>query len=160
MAPISQNTKKTNTSSIPAWKGFHGQSWQEKIDVAAFIQENINRYDGDERFLAAPSPATQALQNRVIELLQAEGKATGGVLDVDTEQVTSITAHAPGYIDEAQESIVGLQIDAPLKRAVNPWGGLRMAVGSCKAYGFEFAPELVDIFSTYRRTHNEGVFRA
>ena len=95
----------------------------------------------------------------VLAIYCATKRMSGGVLDIDTTCATSITAHDPGYINRNDEVVVGLQTDAPLKRAVNPWGGLRMAVGSCQAYGREFAPELVDIFSTYRRTHNEGVFR-
>ncbi|TVR12580.1 MAG: formate C-acetyltransferase [Planctomycetota bacterium] len=144
---------------MSAWQKFQSGNWCERIDVPDFIVRNYTPYEGDEAFLAGPSARTNTLMEQVEALLRAEREA-GGVLDIDTTRATSVTAHPPGYINQDQEVIYGLQTDAPLKRAVNPYGGLRMAVGSCQAYDREFSPELVEIFSKYRRTHNEGVFRA
>lgn len=154
MSPVS--LPETATS---AWTGFQTGAWCERIDVPNFVLGNFAGYEGDEAFLAGPSPRTQVLLERMRELLKAEHEA-GGVLDIDTTRATGVNTHPPGYVEQDQEVIFGLQTDAPLKRAVNPYGGLRMAIGSCQAYGREFAPELVEVFSKYRRTHNEGVFRA
>ncbi len=140
-----------------AWSGFHGALWQKEINVRAFIQLNYTPYEGDEKFLAPVTRRTQGVWKKLTDLFVEERKK--GVLDV-SQVPSSITAHGPGYIDEANELIVGLQTEAPLKRAIMPNGGLRMVVSALKAYGFEPDPAVVEIFSKYRKTHNEGVFDA
>ena len=142
------------------WDGFEGRLWKEEINVRQFIQDNYTPYDGDESFLADPTDATNKLWD-ALQKLQKEERAKGGVLDMETEVVTGITAYGPGYIDESLkdlEQIVGLQTDKPLKRALMPYGGIRMAEEACKAYGYEVDPEISYIFKHYRKTHNEGVF--
>ena len=141
------------------WRGFNDAGgWQDAVDVRAFIQANFHPYDGDASFLAPPTPRTERLLAKVTALLEEES-AKGGVLDIDTEHVSGIATAPPGYIDQGQEVIVGLQTDAPLKRAVNPYGGVRMAQQACEAYGHTMDPRMVEVFSKYRVTHNEGVFR-
>jgi formate C-acetyltransferase len=142
-----------------AWKSFQEGPWTHTLDVRDFIQKNVTPYDGDSSFLAPPTQRTRKLWAACQELLLIE-QAKGGVLDVDTHTVTGINAHAPGYIDRDLEIIVGLQTDAPLKRAVNPYGGIRMTEQACQAYGYKLDPEIHNTFSCYRRTHNEGVFAA
>ena len=142
------------------WHGFQGVKWRDDIDTRDFIQNNYTPYDGDESFLEGPTEATNKLWGRLQEL-QKEERAKGGVLDMDTEIVTGITAHKPGYIDESMkdlEQIVGLQTDKPLKRAFMPFGGIRMAEEACTTYGYEPDPELHKIFTKYHKTHNQGVF--
>lgn len=141
-----------------AWEGFRGGSWRNEIDVRGFIQENITPYCGGEDFLAGATPRTAALMERVRALLRAEREA-GGVLDVDTRTVSSLTSYRPGYLDRERELIVGLQTDAPLKRGVNPFGGLKMTRKACEAYGYRLSDEVEREF-LYRTTHNEGVYRA
>ena len=143
-----------------SWDGFEGGVWQEEVNVRDFIQRNYTPYDGDESFLAPPTDATNRLWTRVQEL-QKEERAKGGVLDMETEIVSGLTAYGPGYIDSAikdLEKVVGLQTDKPLKRALMVDGGIRMAVAACKAYGYEVDPEIVDFYTNRRKTHNAGVF--
>ena len=142
-----------------AWEGFAAGHWRDAIDVRDFIQRNYTPYEGDGSFLTGPTPRTEALWQRVSELMREE-RARGGVLDVDASTPGSITAHGPGYIDEANELIVGLQTDAPLKRAIMPYGGWRMVEGGLKAYGYEPDERVREIFTRYRKTHNDGVFDA
>ncbi|MCL2105926.1 MAG: formate C-acetyltransferase [Oscillospiraceae bacterium] len=145
-------------ASKAAWKKFVQGSWCARIDVRDFIARNYTPYDGDENFLASPSFRTQLLWAKTQSLV-AEERAAGGVLDIDDTTVSEVDAYAPGFIDPTVELIVGLQTDAPLKRAVMPFGGIRMAKTSLEAYGRELSPELEKIFH-YRKTHNDGVFDA
>ncbi len=140
-----------------AWEGFVPGSWQHEIDVRDFIQRNYTPYDGDESFLSDPTPATVALWYKVLELFDQE-RDNGGVIDMDTKVVSTITSHAAGYIDRDLEKIVGLQTDKPLKRALMVDGGIRMAVAACKSHGYEVDPEIVDFYTNRRKTHNAGVF--
>ena len=144
------------------WEGFEGRIWKEEINVRDFIQKNYKPYDGDESFLADPTDATNKLWGRLQEL-QKEERAKGGVLDMETEVVSGLTAYGPGYIDESLkefERVVGLQTDKPLKRAFMPYGGIKMAEQSCENYGYTPNPELHKIFTEYHKTHNQGVFDA
>ena len=144
------------------WEGFEGRIWKEEINVRDFIQKNYKPYDGDESFLADPTDATNKLWGRLQEL-QKEERAKGGVLDMETEVVSGLTAYGPGYIDESLkefERVVGLQTDKPLKRAFMPYGGIKMAEQSCENYGYKPNPELHKIFTEYHKTHNQGVFDA
>ncbi len=144
------------------WNGFDGSLWKEEVNVRDFIQKNYKPYDGDESFLADPTDATNKLWG-VLQGLQKEERAKGGVLDMDTEIVSGITAHEPGYISEELkdlETVVGLQTDKPLKRAFMPYGGIKMAEQACTTYGYEPDPELHKIFTEYCKTHNQGVFDA
>ena len=142
------------------WEGFEGRLWKEGIDVRDFIQNNYKPYDGDESFLEGPTDATDKLWGE-LQKLQKEERAKGGVLDMETEVVSSITAYGPGYIsDEFKdlEQVVGLQTDKPLKRAFMPYGGIRMAEQSCQMYGYEPSPKLHEIFRKYHKTHSDAVF--
>ena len=144
------------------WNGFKGNRWKEKIDVRNFIKLNYTPYDGDDSFLEGPTEATNKLWGKLQELQKAE-RANGGVLDMETEVVTSLTAYGPGYIDEDLknlEKVVGLQTDKPLKRAFMPYGGIKMAVQACETYGYEVDPEIKKIFTVYHKTHNTAVFDA
>ncbi len=144
------------------WNGFEGRLWKEEINVKDFIQKNYKPYDGNEDFLAGPTEATNKLWGRLQEL-QKEERAKGGVLDMETEVVSGLTAYGPGYIDESMkelEKVVGLQTDKPLKRAFMPYGGIKMAEESCRNYGYEPSAELHKIFTDYHKTHNQGVFDA
>lgn len=142
------------------WEGFAPGDWSgDSVDVSDFIKKNYTSYDGDESFLAPPTEDTLKLWQRVSELLEQE-REKGGVLDMDTKIVSTITSHPAGYIDRDREKIVGLQTDKPLKRALQPFGGIRMAVNACKQYGYEVDHEITDIFTKYRKTHNQGVFDA
>ena len=145
------------TPAQEAWDGFVGGNWQKAIDVRDFIQRNYTPYDGDDSFLAGPTEATTKLWADVMDLF-AQESANGGVLDMDTKQVSTITSHEAGYIDKPLEQIVGLQTDKPLKRALMVDGGVRMAMAACKAYGYEVDPEIVDFYTYRRKTHNAGVF--
>ena len=142
---------------MQAWEGFKSGNWQEEIDVRQFIQLNYEPYEGDASFLAGTTEATQQLWEQFMELAKQE-RGQGGVLDMDTEVVSSITSHEPGYLNKELEVIVGLQTDKPFKRALQPYGGIRMAKNACESYGYELDPEIEHIFSTYRKTHNQGVF--
>lgn len=142
-----------------AWNGFKTGNWNKEINVRDFIQLNYTPYEGDASFLAGESERTKKLWDEVADLCKKE-IANGGTLDVDTTTITAIDAYKPGYIDKELEQIVGLQTDAPLKRAIMPYGGIRMVENSCKAYGYELDPEVSKIFTKYRKTHNQGVFDA
>ena len=144
------------------WEGFEGSLWKEEVNVRDFIQKNYTVYDGDESFLAGPTDATNKLWG-ILQGLQKEERAKGGVLDMETKVVSGITAYGPGYISEADkdlEKVVGLQTDKPLKRAFMPFGGIKMAEQACSTYGYEPDPELHKIFTEYCKTHNQGVFDA
>ena len=142
------------------WNGFEGRLWKEEVNVRDFIQNNYTQYDGDEEFLEGPTEATNRLWGKLQELQKAE-RAKNGVLDMETEVVTSLTAYGPGYIDEELkdlEQVVGLQTDKPLKRAFMPYGGIKMAEESCKMYGYEPSEKIHEIFTKYHKTHNQAVF--
>lgn len=144
------------------WTGFKGNKWQEEVNVRDFIQNNYEPYDGDEAFLADPTEATNTLWD-ALQKLQKEERAKGGVLDMETEVVSSLTSYGPGYIDENLkdlEQIVGLQTDKPLKRAFMPYGGIRMSVEACETYGYTPSDKLKEIFTKYHKTHNDAVFGA
>ncbi|MEV5527069.1 formate C-acetyltransferase [Streptomyces prunicolor] len=141
-----------------AWREFGGTGWRERVDVRDFIQANYTPYEGDAAFLTGPTDRTRAVWEKVSALFPEE--RSRGVLDVDAATPSTITSHAPGYIDRERELIVGLQTDAPLKRAIMPNGGLRMVESSLKAYGYEPDPFVTRVFGTYRKTHNDGVFDA
>ncbi len=139
------------------WEGFQNGDWQKEIDVRGFIQTNYTPYEGDANFLSAPTDKTKKLWEKVLELYKKE-KENGGVLDIDTKTISTISAHEAGYIDKDLEEIVGLQTDRPLKRAIMPFGGIKIVEKSCTAYGREVDPDVSRIFHTIRKTHNDGVF--
>ncbi|HBF4260559.1 TPA: formate C-acetyltransferase [Clostridioides difficile] len=140
-----------------AWQGFKTGRWTKEINVREFIQLNYSPYEGNDSFLAGATENTKKLWDEVMVLFKKE-RENGGTLDVDTKTVSGIAAYAPGYLDKELETIVGLQTDAPLKRAVMPYGGIKMVENSCEAFGYELDPEIKDIFTKYRKTHNQGVF--
>jgi formate C-acetyltransferase len=156
MATTARQEAKT-VDTAAAWEGFQGRLWQREINVRAFIQLNYTPYDGDESFLAPVTARTRGIWQKLTDLFGEERKK--GVLDISPIP-SSITAHAPGYIDRDNEVIVGLQTDAPLKRAIMPNGGFRMVASALKTYGYEPDPHVVEAFTKYRRTHNDGVFDA
>ncbi len=142
------------------WEGFNQGRWcTSSVNVRDFIKKNFTPYDGDESFLAPPTESTKKLWEQIMELSRLE-REKGGVLDMDTKIVSTITSHPAGYIDKDLEQIVGLQTDKPLKRSLQPFGGIRMAENACKQYGYEVDPEIIKIFTKYRKTHNQGVFDA
>jgi formate C-acetyltransferase len=141
----------------PQWDSFSKGDWCRRIDVRDFIVRNYTPYLGNESFLVSPTSRTRRLWSRCEALLTAERNA-GGVLDIDTEHAAQITAFGPGYISREDEAIVGLQTDSPLKRMINPWGGWRMVEQACNAYGYEISPAVRDVFTRFRRTHNDGVY--
>ncbi len=142
------------------WEGFKEGRWcTTSVNVRDFIKKNYTPYDGDESFLAAPTEATRQLWEQITELSRQEREA-GGVLDMDTKIVSTITSHKAGYLNKELEQIVGLQTDKPFKRSLQPFGGIRMAQNACSQYGYEVDPEIVKIFTKYRKTHNQGVFDA
>ncbi len=138
------------------WVAFRGGTWTDHIDVRDFIQRNYQPYDGDEGFLAGATGRTRSLWDRLLDLMKVEREK--GVLDADTEVVSSITSHRPGYIDREKETIVGLQTELPLKRALMPFGGIKLAGKALESYGYAISPKVEEIFTRYRKTHNEGVF--
>ncbi len=142
-----------------AWKGFEGGTWKKEINVRSFIKHNYTPYDGDERFLAQPTADTLALWEQVMELSKQEREA-GGVLDMDTSVISTITSHAPGYLNRDKEKIVGFQTDKPFKRALMPYGGIRMAEKACTENGYAIDEGVKEFFSVHRKTHNAGVFDA
>ena len=139
------------------WEGFKKGKWKEEIDVRDFIQANYTPYEGGQEFLKGPSENTKKLWETVLELYKKE-KENGGVLDIDTKTISGISAHEAGYINKDLEEIVGLQTDAPLKRAIMPFGGIKIVEKSCEAYGRTVDPDVDKIFNSIRRTHNDGVF--
>jgi formate C-acetyltransferase len=143
---------------LDPWRGFKGEVWKNRIDVTEFVRENYQPYFGSAEFLAAPTERSKKLWAKCQELIAAE-RAAGGVLAIDTKRVAGITAWAPGYIDRENEVVVGIQTDQPLKRMVNPWGGWRMVEAACKARGVEPDKNMAKIFTRYRRTQNEAIFR-
>ncbi len=141
------------------WQGFNSGNWTDEINVRDFIQRNYTEYEGDESFLADPTEGTKALWDQVTELNKEEA-AAGGVLDADTKVVSSLTSHKAGYLNKDLEKIVGFQTDKPFKRSLQPFGGIRMSETALQAYGYELDPEIKEVFSKYRKTHNQGVFDA
>ena len=139
------------------WQGFKGGKWQDEVDVRGFIQNNYKPYDGDESFLEGPTESTNTLWEK-LQKLQKEERAKGGVLDMETEVVSSLTAYGPGYLDKELEKVVGLQTDKPLKRAFMPYGGIRMSEEACETYGYKPSEKLHEIFTKYHKTHNDAVF--
>ncbi len=139
------------------WNGFTGGNWEKFVDVRDFIQKNYTPYEGDDSFLCGPTQNTTDLWAQVMDLTKKEREA-GGVLDMDTKVVSTLTSHGPGYLDKDKETIVGFQTDKPFKRGMNVYGGLRMAMKACEDNGYTVDPEIVDFFSKHRKTHNEGVF--
>ena len=140
------------------WEGFEKGDWQNEINVRDFIQRNYTPYEGDSTFLAGPTEKTKKLWDEVLELYKKEKASKGGVLDIDTKTISSVNAYEPGYIDKDLEEIVGLQTDAPLKRAIMPYGGIRIVEKACAAYDRKVDDEVEEIFHKYRKTHNDGVF--
>ena len=143
----------------PEWITFQTGVWEKEINVRDFIQKNYTPYDGDDAFLAGPTQNTTDLWAQVMDLTEQERKA-GGVLDMDTKIISTITSHGPGYLDKSKETIVGFQTDKPFKRSLQPYGGIRMAVKACQENGYEVDPEIVEFFTKHRKTHNAGVFDA
>ena len=142
------------------WEGFKPGRWSNtSINLRDFIQKNFTPYDGDDSFLTGPTEATTKLWEQVMELSKKEREA-GGVLDMDTKIVSTITSHGPGYLNKDLEKIVGFQTDKPFKRSLQPFGGIRMAMNACEQNGYTVDPEVVKIFTEYRKTHNQGVFDA
>ncbi|MEG2839574.1 MAG: formate C-acetyltransferase [Lachnospiraceae bacterium] len=139
------------------WNGFLGSDWKQEINVKAFIKQNVTSYEGNAEFLEGPTGRTSKLMNKLTQLLSVE-QGFGGVLDIDTQEVSSLTAYQPGYLDKEEELIVGLQTNRPLKRGVNPFGGINMARKACQAYGYRLSDKIEQEFQ-YRTTHNDGVFR-
>ena len=142
------------------WNGFEKGDWQDEINVRDFIQHNYTPYEGNSDFLANPTEKTRKLWDEVLELYKKEKEAKGGVLDIDTKTISTVNSHEAGYINKDLEEIVGLQTDAPLKRAIMPFGGIRIVEKSCEAYDRNVDPEVEEIFHKYRKTHNDGVFDA
>ena len=143
-----------------AWRGFKGHLWKEEINTRQFIQDNYTEYTGDASFLEGPTDATNKLWGALSDL-QKQERAKGGVLDMDTDVVSTLTSHKAGYIKEEYkdlEKVVGLQTDKPLKRAFMPFGGIKMAEEACRTYGYEPIPELHKIFTDYHKTHQPGGF--
>jgi len=153
------NEAAVAAASSDGWRGFRLGRWQRHVDVNEFIGLNLTPYEGDESFLAEPTEATLELWQNVLELMKQE-RQNGGVLDIDTETISTIVSHGPGYIKRELEKIVGLQTDAPLKRSVQPFGGIRMVDDACKAYGYELPEATRRVFTDIRKTHNQGVFDA
>lgn len=143
----------------PAWTGFHHGIWENEVDVRDFIQRNYTPYDGDDSFLAKPTRNTRKLWDQVMDLSRRE-HAAGGVLDMDTRVISTITSHGPGYLDKDLETIVGFQTDKPFKRSLQPYGGIRMAEKACQDNGYKVDPEISQFFTLHRKTHNAGVFDA
>ncbi|MGX7177286.1 formate C-acetyltransferase, partial [Enterococcus saigonensis] len=141
------------------WNGFKGKAWQNEVNVRDFIQANYTQFDGTDEFLAGPTEATTKLWDQVMELNKQE-RDNGGVLDMDTKVVSTITSHGPGYLNKDLETVVGFQTDKPFKRGLQPFGGIRMSEQAAEEYGFEIDPEISHIFRDYRKTHNQGVFDA
>ena len=150
--------RRKGSHKMNAWRSFAAGKWQEKIDVRNFIQKNYTPYTGDESFLQPPTERTKAMLEKYEALCREEQK-NGGVLKIDTDTVITITSFGPGYLDKENEIIVGLQTDEPLKRACNPFGGMRMVRSACEAYGYKVSDTIENEFK-YHKTHNDGVFSA
>ena len=155
---IGNPTKEVFFMKHDNWQGFKSGVWQDSIDVRDFIQTNYTEYTGDDKFLSTATERTNKIMQKVNALFKRE-RENGGVLDVDVETVSSLTSFAPGYIDKDNELIVGMQTDEPLKRGVNPFGGMRMVKQACQAYGYHLSEKISEEFK-FRTTHNDGVFRA
>ncbi|WP_172250278.1 formate C-acetyltransferase [Saccharibacillus deserti] len=151
--------KEITGANSEAWRGFKAGKWTNHVDTKNFIDENITPYTGNEEFLEGPTQNTNDLW-KIVSQLSKEERERGGVWDVDVNTPGSITSHGAGYLDKAKEQIVGVQTDAPFKRAIQPYGGIRMVIDACKAYGFEVPDAIVDTFTNIRKTHNQGVFDA
>lgn len=148
---------KFDALEAEGWNGFVPGKWQKEVEVRDFIQRNYTPYEGDDTFLAEPTQNTKDLWQMVLDLSKKEREA-GGVLDMDTKVVSTLTSHGPGYLDKSKETIVGFQTDAPFKRGMNVYGGIRMAMKACEDNGYKVDPEVVEFFTTHRKTHNAGVF--
>jgi formate C-acetyltransferase len=148
---------KLNALETDSWDGFVPGKWQKEVEVRDFIQRNYTPYEGDDTFLAGPTQNTKDLWAMVMDLSKKEREA-GGVLDMDTKVVSTLTSHGPGYLDKDKETIVGFQTDKPFKRGMNVYGGIRMAMKACEDNGYKVDPEIVEFFTTHRKTHNAGVF--
>ncbi len=148
---------KLNALEAEGWNGFVPGKWQKEVEVRDFIQKNYTPYEGDDSFLADPTQDTKDLWQMVLDLSKKEREA-GGVLDMDTKVVSTLTSHGPGYLDKSKEKIVGFQTDKPFKRGMNVYGGIRMAMKACEDNGYKVDPEVVEFFTTHRKTHNAGVF--
>ncbi|MCM1287423.1 MAG: formate C-acetyltransferase [Clostridium sp.] len=148
---------KFDALEAEGWNGFVPGKWQKEVEVRDFIQKNYTPYEGDDTFLAEPTQNTKDLWQMVLDLSKKEREA-GGVLDMDTKVVSTLTSHGPGYLDKSKETIVGFQTDAPFKRGMNVYGGIRMAMKACEDNGYKVDPEVVEFFTTHRKTHNAGVF--
>lgn len=142
-----------------AWRGFNTGKWQNHVDVPNFLEGNIQPYHGDEAFLVGPTQNTKDLWD-IVSQLSKEERERGGVWDVDVNTPSTITSHKPGYLDKDKEKVVGVQTDAPFRRSIQPFGGIRMMIDACKAYGFEMPDEIIKMFTDIRKTHNQGVFDA
>jgi formate C-acetyltransferase len=153
---MSTSAEKAAGAPVDAWRDFRGDGWRHAVDVRDFIQQNYTPYTGDASFLAGPTERTKGIWAKISALLVEERKK--GILDVSADVPSGITAHEPGYIDRENEKIVGLQTDAPLKRSIMPFGGLRMVESGLQAYGYALDPTVKEIFTRYRKTHNDGVF--
>lgn len=141
------------------WRTFNGGVWEREINVRDFIQKNYTPYDGNEEFLSGPTQNTKDLWDQVMDLTKQEREA-GGVLDMDTKIISTITSHGPGYLNKDKETIVGFQTDKPFKRSLQPYGGIRMAEKACADNGYQVDPEVSEFFTVHRKTHNAGVFDA
>ncbi len=148
---------KMDALETDSWDGFVGGKWQKEVEVRDFIQRNYTPYEGDDSFLAGPTQNTKDLWQMVLDLSKKEREA-GGVLDMDTKVVSTLTSHQAGYLDKSKETIVGFQTDKPFKRGMNVYGGIRMAMKACEDNGYKVDPEVVEFFTTHRKTHNAGVF--
>ena len=141
------------------WNGFEEGTWSKEINIRSFIRHNFTPYEGNEDFLVGPTENTNELWQQVLDLTKQEREA-GGVLDMDTDVISTITSHGPGYLNKDKEKIVGFQTDKPFKRALMPYGGIRMAEKACADNGYQINPEIKEFFTTHRKTHNAGVFDA
>ena len=141
------------------WEGFEGGTWVNEINLRSFIRHNFTPYDGDESFLEDPTQDTLELWDQVLDLTRQE-REKGGVLDMDTHIISTITSHGPGYLNKDKEKIVGFQTDKPFKRSLQPYGGIRMAEKACADNGYKVDPEISEFFKVHRKTHNAGVFDA
>ena len=156
---LGERERNMKTMNFEEWNGFNHGVWKREINVRDFIQKNYKPYDGDDKFLAGPTQATKDLWEQVMELSKKEREA-GGVLDMDTKIISTITSHGPGYLDKDKEKIVGFQTDKPFKRALQPNGGIRMAMKACSENGYEVDPDICKFYTVHRKTHNQGVFDA